>query len=73
MLTAAHICSSLFSPVLCVPLPSVWLLPFSIFEPTSAESARPRHTNTYINAPDVDIPAFAPSPRPVCMTGAWQW
>ena len=64
MFTAVHICSSLLSPVLCVLLPPAFFyfcLPFSIFEPTSAESALPWHTNTYINALDVDIPALAPS------------
>jgi hypothetical protein len=62
VLTAAHIFTCLFTLVLCVPLSSVLLMPFSIFEPTSAEWARPWHSDTYTNALDVDIPVTPPPP-----------
>ena len=63
MITAAHIFTGLFTLVPCVPLSSVLLMPLSIFEPTSTESARPCNSNTYTNALDVNIPVTTPPLR----------
>ena len=60
MLTAAHMFTCLLTLVLCVPLSSVLLMPFSIFEPTSTESARPWHSDAYTDALDVEIPVTPP-------------
>ena len=73
MFTAAHHCYHLLPLFLCVSSLSDLSLPFSIFEPTNAESPV-LGTPTPTHAPwMLTFPTSAPFPRLVCMTGAWQW